>query len=94
MSSGLYLQICRIKPPIIAPNVQYVEAGLDVIRFEQTLQQSVPCGGEQLIDRLGPESTGGVRVLVFAVVAYQWLDEMSPHGLVTEQPTLDEMSNE
>jgi hypothetical protein len=39
VSSAPYLQFCRIKPHIVkGPEVQFVEADLNVIRFEKTLK--------------------------------------------------------
>ena len=47
-------------PP--APGVEYSEADLGVFRFEKTLKQGVPCNGEQLVDRVGPDGSWGVFV--------------------------------
>ena len=79
-------------PP--APGTEYAEAGLDVLRFEKSLKDSVSRSGEQLVDRVGPDGFGGGVVTGTIVVVGQWPDEVSPHEVVVEQAPLDEISNE
>ena len=78
-----YIQFHCIESPFFPDGIKYLKADLDISRFEGALRQGISCGGERLVDGVGP-------VIVVAVVGNQWFDEVPPHRFVVEQATLDE----